>query len=194
MVEVPQSHTAHMARDHRYHKRFNFTTAMMEDYEVRDVMNRRTHPKIRGSIYVNRQCDRLKPGGVVLVRIENVGSVLARHVMVEIELPIEMNGWIGVDPPFWVKRTEDGQCHHFRLTLEQGEGPIFPGSDVILKRKLSMGVKIRDEQGNVPRSTRHVGVSIFADEMPPIRAKLESAPVILGWTPVTEPAQGLNAT
>ena len=66
VVEVPQSHTAHIARDHRYHKRHNFTTAQMEDYEVRDVMNRRTHPKIKASIFINRAAGWPKPEGVVL--------------------------------------------------------------------------------------------------------------------------------
>jgi hypothetical protein len=31
---------AHQARDYRYYKRHNFNALPMEDYEVRDVMNR----------------------------------------------------------------------------------------------------------------------------------------------------------
>jgi hypothetical protein len=58
----------------------------MEDYEVRDVMNRRTHPKIRGSIFINRHTSHLKPEGLVLVKLENAGAVLARHAMVDLEL------------------------------------------------------------------------------------------------------------
>ena len=41
VVEIPQSHTAHQARDHVYCKRHNFSAEPMEDYEVRDVMNRK---------------------------------------------------------------------------------------------------------------------------------------------------------
>lgn len=184
VVEVPQSHTAHMARDHRYYKRHNFNALAMEDYEVRDVMNRRTHPKIRGFIYVNRNTSRTEPVGTVLVRLENVGNVMARQVMVELELPIHMEGWIAVDPPVLSKTTAEGNCHHFRLTLAPGAAPIFPGSDVTLTRKLHRGVKILDTNGNTPQSTRQVRVSIFADEMPPVRATLDMAPVVLGWTPV----------
>jgi len=92
VVEVPQSHTAHMARDHRYHKRHNFTTAQMEDYEVRDVMSRRTHPKIKASIFINRRADYPKPGGLILVRIENVGNVSAHQVMVDLQLPVDLDG------------------------------------------------------------------------------------------------------
>ncbi len=41
---VPQSHTAHMASDHRYYKRTGKTVQPMEDYEVRDVMARGSTP------------------------------------------------------------------------------------------------------------------------------------------------------
>src|ERR1044072_836376 len=37
IVEVPQAHTAHQARDFRYHRRHNFGSVPMEDYEVKDV-------------------------------------------------------------------------------------------------------------------------------------------------------------
>lgn len=41
---VPQSHTVHMASDHRYYKRTGKTVQPMEDYEVRDVMARDSTP------------------------------------------------------------------------------------------------------------------------------------------------------
>lgn len=44
VIEVKQSSTAHQATDYRYYKRFNFLATPMEDYEVRDVMNRQTAP------------------------------------------------------------------------------------------------------------------------------------------------------
>jgi hypothetical protein len=186
VVEVPQSHTAHMARDNRYHKRHNFTTARMEDYEVRDVMNRRTHPKIRGFIYVNRNADRLSPRneGMVTVRLENIGQVLARQVMVELELPLDMNGPVGVEKPAWMKTTEEGCCQTFRLVLSPTEGPLFPHSEVYLRRTFETGFQWHKGRGEKPSSTRHVRVNIFADEMPPIRAKLDIAPVLLGMTPI----------
>lgn len=46
VVEIPQSYTAHQARDMRYYKRFNFESVMMSDYEIRDVMGRRQHARI----------------------------------------------------------------------------------------------------------------------------------------------------
>ncbi|WP_164936803.1 AlbA family DNA-binding domain-containing protein [Bradyrhizobium vignae] len=42
VVQIPQStsRAPHQAFDHRYYKRFNFESAPMEDYEVRDLMRR----------------------------------------------------------------------------------------------------------------------------------------------------------
>jgi schlafen family protein len=46
VVEIPQSTTAHQARDKKYYKRFNFLSEAMEHYEIRDVMNRVTLPDV----------------------------------------------------------------------------------------------------------------------------------------------------
>ena len=45
VVNIPKSYTAHQAKDKRYHKRNNFITRSMDDYEIRDVMGRNKHPK-----------------------------------------------------------------------------------------------------------------------------------------------------
>jgi hypothetical protein len=184
VVEIPQSSTAHQARDHVYYKRHNFNVLPMEDYEVRDVMNRKTHPKIRASIFINKHPDKFKPEGVVLVKLENVGRVLTHHMMVELELPLDMAGPIAVDEPAFRMDTAEGTCDIVRLTPDPGQAPIFPGSEIILRRKIYTNVENKSNSGEPVTSTRHVKVSIFADETPPLRAKLDFAPVILGWTPV----------
>ncbi len=46
VVEIPKSTTAHQAAGHKYYKRRNFQSEPMLDYEIRDVMNRSTHPEI----------------------------------------------------------------------------------------------------------------------------------------------------
>lgn len=40
IVEIPQSDTAHQAKDKRYYKRYNFESVAMEDYEIKDIINR----------------------------------------------------------------------------------------------------------------------------------------------------------
>lgn len=184
VVEVPQSHTAHMARDHRYHKRHNFTTQAMEDYEIRDVMNRRTHPKINSSIYINKNAGRPKPQGYILVKLENAGCVLARRTMVELEIPIDLNGMVAIEGPVLHERGPDGEFHLLRLVPGPHEPPIFPGSNVTLRRKIFTDARIERVDRQPIRSARQIKISVFADEMPPLRAILDVAPVLLGWTPL----------
>jgi hypothetical protein len=54
VVEIPKGTTAHQAKDHRYYKRFNFESVPMEDYEVRDVMNRATTPDAQVEFFSKR--------------------------------------------------------------------------------------------------------------------------------------------
>ena len=46
VLEIPQSLKAHQASDKKYYKRNNFQSVPMEDYEIRDIFNRVTHPII----------------------------------------------------------------------------------------------------------------------------------------------------
>lgn len=40
VVEIPQSDTAHQAKDKKYYKRYNFESVAMDDYEIKDIINR----------------------------------------------------------------------------------------------------------------------------------------------------------
>lgn len=46
VVEIAQSSTAHQAIDKRYYKRFNFESVPMDDYEIRDILNRHNAPNV----------------------------------------------------------------------------------------------------------------------------------------------------
>ena len=46
VVFIPPSTTAHQCTDKRYYRRHNFEAVMMEDYEIRDVMNRNRFPAL----------------------------------------------------------------------------------------------------------------------------------------------------
>ncbi len=53
VINIPQSGRGHMASDYRYYKRHNFQSRPMEDYEVRDVMNRSLAPDLTLKIWFN---------------------------------------------------------------------------------------------------------------------------------------------
>jgi len=57
VIDVPQSSTAHQASDKRYYKRFNFESVPMEDYEIRDVMQRTEAPSLGLETTINGKAD-----------------------------------------------------------------------------------------------------------------------------------------
>lgn len=96
VVEIPQSETAHQATDFRYYKRWNFESIPMHDYEVRDVMSRRKHPKltvsariIGGTWFRPIPTTSKHPENVLILSIllENCGSVTVKHAVCFIDLP-----------------------------------------------------------------------------------------------------------
>jgi len=105
VVEVPKSTTAHQARDYKYYKRYNSVSVPMEDYEIRDVMNRAKAPlfsmefKIYKKHYTKDTNNEVFPelyGRKRIVEgmnyslnigIENIGNVYANFVNVFICVP-----------------------------------------------------------------------------------------------------------
>lgn len=56
VVEIPQSQTAHQSmKDCIYYRRYNFEILAMQDYEIRDVMNRLKYPKIEMDFEIIKQ-------------------------------------------------------------------------------------------------------------------------------------------
>jgi hypothetical protein len=183
VVEVPQSHTAHMARDHRYHKRHNFTTQAMEDYEVRDVMQRRKYPRIEVQFRVNHVKRKISnDDGVIMVRIQNSGSVLIHHFMVELEIPVYLNHPIFIEAAI-MDRDQDGDYFFTRLMPTVLGTPVFPGSSHTLNLKYRTRIQPLDPRPPL-KSRDYIKIRVFADEMPPLHGRLEIAPVLAGWTPV----------
>jgi Schlafen, AlbA_2 len=179
VVTIPQSHTAHQARDHVYYRRHNFNVLPMEDYEVRDVMNRRRRPKIRASISALRNTNR---EGSIIVKLENIGAVLAKDYMVDLEVPIDLGGHISVEKPASLENRDGRYFYAFREGPTVLRLPIFPDSLVFLRRKFSTGVTVRTLDGSktLP-STDSVVVAVYVDEMPPIKATVAADEVLREW-------------
>ena len=88
VVDIPQSHTAHQASDFRYHKRMNFKNVPMHDYEITDVKNRKTSPKIELKLASVARFEEMKPKSerktYYSLKIDaiNKGGVLAKYLNV----------------------------------------------------------------------------------------------------------------
>lgn len=103
-VYVPPSYNApHQASDKRYYKRFNFHSVPMEDYEIRDLSNRKRKPElfIDGEVmkarnrsvfdwrtwlgYVNGSAEKnavIIPSFNLRIWLENKGAVAAKHAQI----------------------------------------------------------------------------------------------------------------
>jgi hypothetical protein len=185
VVEVPASHTAHQARDHVYYKRRNFQLLPMEDYEVRDVMNRKSHPQIKASIFINRSTAMHGQEGTLLIKLENIGSVSARHTMVDIELPIKIITYLSFKDDMILNHTEQDEYYYqLRITPPLAQPPLFPGSSVTLRKKFTKPQVIKSPQGEALYTTDDIKLTIYADEMPPIKCKLPALSVINDWIEV----------
>ena len=84
VVKVPKSDKApHMAKDHKYYKRNNVESIPMEDFDVKDVMNRIQNPQLGiFNCVLNRPPQRKKAQDCTLFSfvalISNYGKVLSR--------------------------------------------------------------------------------------------------------------------
>jgi len=86
LVSIPQSHTAHQAKDKKYYKRFNFSNIPMDDYEIRDVMNRSRFPLISIKI----ACDRDHQISTLRISLKNEGAIAARNMKLVLYWPPEI--------------------------------------------------------------------------------------------------------
>lgn len=76
VINIPQSRRApHQAADHKYYKRYNFTATPMEDYEIRDIVNRKEvyQPLILIDTFIHDSI-------IVYLSIKNIGSEVATNV------------------------------------------------------------------------------------------------------------------
>jgi hypothetical protein len=168
VVEIPRSETAHQALDHRYYRRHNFESVPMEDYEIRDIMNRSSKPVLN----VEARLTLKQPWeeSFFLVRLSNTGKIMARHFACSVQLPVVLNGqsFLPADIDRATFDEVDPGCWAFCFTLGQGIGPsgspLFPGADRILRFELKPGT-IRNPTATPSAIIR---LRAFADSNPPI--------------------------
>lgn len=151
----------------------------MEDYEVRDVMNRRGHPKLRVSIFVNRNTSEWNEG-LILVKVENVSSVIAHQFMVDLEMPVDAEGDIHIEDAF-IEETDGKSFYAVRLRQNLNKIPLFPRSEIVLRRKFRTNVETRRMDGKATESTNIVRATVFADEMPAARGQVDIRSALRGW-------------
>ena len=87
VVIIPGSHTAHQASDKRYYRRANFGNQMMEDDEIRQIMNRPIRTTYRVQLYITQwDQDQLSISG----NVQNTSVMMGNDVSAVLLLPSEL--------------------------------------------------------------------------------------------------------
>lgn len=78
-----------MADDKRYYKRYNFRSAPMEDYEVRDVRRRHNHPNLKLNFSIHS--DEMNIEKELEVQVYNTSPVIAEYYGVTLYIEKKFN-------------------------------------------------------------------------------------------------------
>ena len=125
VVDVPQSTTAHPASDKKYYKRVNNLCLPMEDYEIRDVMNRKTAITLSLRLIpdLTRNQERTestlthRSGMHFLVSVKNSGNRVAKYCLVE--LSADQHVIHGSTGDSYFTGTEDGLRQIFNFSNDR---------------------------------------------------------------------------
>lgn len=89
VVDIPKSNTAHQAKDKCYYKRYNFESIKMEDYEIKDIINRVKNPVIDLEFKILQEIN--SPFDTwIEVKAKNSSSILANYMHCFIDIPFSL--------------------------------------------------------------------------------------------------------
>jgi len=184
IVVIPKSSTAHQAGDKRYYKRYNFESVPMEDYEIRDVMNRGRVPIVE-PVFAERYLSDFKdgkPGYELNVKLVNTGKVVIKHFRLEISLPkdliLDARGHSQEEDYYRVVPTVYGRgesCVYRKLSFINSSGQlvIFPGEELLLLPSIVAPIRNIVYSQHSPIYKFMLKWRIYADEMPYKEGEIE---------------------
>ena len=86
VVDVPKGKTAHQATDKKYYKRYNSISDAMNDYEIRDVMNRSATPDVNVEFYCSKFQKKHAPY-FLIIYITNNGNIAVNKFKLRFHFP-----------------------------------------------------------------------------------------------------------
>jgi Putative DNA-binding domain len=90
ILDIPRSYTAHQSFDKKYYRRYNFHSVPMEDYEIRDTMNRNVSAKIKQPLKEDSiKFDRIKKEITLPIELMNSSETIAREIFSIITLRLK---------------------------------------------------------------------------------------------------------
>jgi len=163
-VVIPQSATAHMSGSNRYYKRKNFKSEPMEDYEVRDVMNRLHKPNLRLIFTIPKNTADAKYRLKFVVK--NNGEAFVRHFAVRIHIPESLI--IDTDFKGGRKLYLDNQWYREYIKQSPPNLYIFPGFRATLDPNF---LPLLDSESSKSNPDLHIFWTIYSDKGSPMSGK-----------------------
>ena len=170
VVEIPQSTTAHQAKDFRYYKRFNFGATPMNDYEVRDVMHRSQLPDAEvnfGFRTLTKKAE--KHEYCLIIKIRNTGIKVINHFKLEFTFPNliqQIRHVIDYKKNMTLTENSDGNL----VITYRSLNVLFPNDEVDVNEDIALCYtfdqatywNLKQAQENNSR----ISWTLFADDMP----------------------------
>lgn len=132
VVKIPRSYKApHMARDHKYYKRFNFKSEPMEDYEVKDILYRKYSPTLQ-IVDGRLQDEDVKEGDETVTFsfnawIRNTGRVISKDYKFSASFFNLPKGTSCNYKPLEGKLLSMNVCDYCWKMTSPSKEPLFPG-------------------------------------------------------------------
>uniref|UniRef100_UPI003217C77E AlbA family DNA-binding domain-containing protein n=1 Tax=uncultured Draconibacterium sp. TaxID=1573823 RepID=UPI003217C77E len=139
VIDIKKGFTAHQAKDNRYYKRQNFKAIPMEDWEVKDVINRSNKPVIEINLFANINSDILSQLNgskyELQVILKNIGNVGAQQIECFIEMQRTMGKYIKSPRPIYGDKVAQVFLNNKRenkIKIGNSEGVISVQYDPLL--------------------------------------------------------------
>lgn len=178
VVTIPQSMTAHQARNLKYYRRYNFEVLAMYDHEIRDVMHRGVLPDIVAEFGYTRE---IAADGThhyrLTVEVRNEGFVMTNDFKLEFSFPnyapgISTSNISSYNHPYFGRvSTSKDESNDLVVTFRSNE-KLFPKDSIDVGAIIQLSYWINDESyAAIRRMRQERGVlylrwRVYADNMP----------------------------
>jgi hypothetical protein len=183
VVEIEAGKTAYQAADMRYYRRHNFESVAMADYEIRDVMRRRSDPVVKTEvrIFVGRHGinNRLR------WTLRNESDVFVRYSATRLEIPVFLVPSGNVvrfeNTDKMISDDEGFSAWHLRAGSAFST-PLFPRGTLSADYAFRFAELLKTE-GDEPLKARDVvRFTTYADHMLPVSGEMKLADILIRET------------
>lgn len=173
VVEIPKGHTAHQATSLRYFRRHNFESVPMEDYVIREVMNRATVPDASVEFkHLRKSMNSNVHTYLLQVSVKNLGTQVINHFQLEFSFPRIigcMHNLIHKKDNIDLRSTKT----HDHLIIYRSKIVLFPNEEREIGQEIVWDYEIDKEKYEKLRSLEMRGFEpsvewiLYADDMTP---------------------------